>query len=44
MSQTELNVNPPEGDDGERLPIPVRWYQNPTQSGFFGKLLRTLGL
>jgi len=35
---------PKEGDDGERLPFPVRWYQNPAQSGFFGKLLKTLRL
>lgn len=34
----------PPGGDGERLPIPVRRYQNPTQSGFFGKLLKTLRL
>ena len=35
---------PLTGDDGERLPVPVRSYQNPTQSGFFGKLLKTLRL
>jgi len=35
---------PKEGDNGERLSIPVRSYQNPAQSGFFGKLLKTLRL
>ena len=45
MTQTALNVKPPlTGEDGERLPVPVRSYQNPTQSGFFGKLLKTLRL
>jgi hypothetical protein len=34
----------PVDDGGERLPIPVRRYQNPTQSGFFGQLLKTLRL
>lgn len=40
----DFSQAPKENNDGERLPVPVQWYQNPAQSGFFGKLLKTLRL